>query len=184
VKHGGVIAGERRNLIRAISANARKYFENFTRGSKLSLTYLPKIAAGFAETAPAIEKLLVEYRDRELRAGATLAGPHRDRLDIAVNNRSVRHYGSRGQKRCAMIAMKLAAADYLTMMKDEPVTLVLDEVFAELDADISRALVGILANYKQVFMATANKFPLENCKVTRFFVENGSIERIDNDAGN
>ena len=132
VDHGAKIIGQRNILVESIAGLASGYYRDFDDRSELSLIYNPKIAANEDNITKAMEQLLEDYRQREQRAGLTLVGPHRDRLEIEVNGRSMRHYGSRGQKRCAMIAMKLAAADHLSKIKDEHVTLALDEAFAEI----------------------------------------------------
>jgi DNA replication and repair protein RecF len=119
-----------------------------------------------------------DNRSREIRAGLTLVGPHRDRLVMNLNEKSVRHYGSRGQKRCVMLAMKLAVADFLASINGKDVILILDEVFAELDSEKSRALMKILANYRQVFIATAGDFRFDNVDYKKFFVVNGKIEEF------
>jgi len=181
IEHGTRIINERDNLVKSISDNVQRYYNGFDRDSALSLVYRPKIAADESNIEKSMAKLLETYQSREIRAGLTLVGPHRDRLEINVNGKAVRHFGSRGQKRCAMIAMKLAAADYLSRIKAEPVTLVLDEVFAELDLNKSTALMGILSKYDQVFLATAGEFNHSDSKYTKFNVNKGKISRVEND---
>ena len=123
----------------------------------------------------AMEAQLEHYRQREIRAGLTLVGPHRDRLEINLNDRSARHYGSRGQKRCAMLAMKLAVADRLSEIKQEQVTLILDEVFAELDKAKSKALIDVLTGHRQVFIATAGDFDFTGIPVKKYYIDNGKV---------
>ncbi len=181
IEHGTRIINERDNLVKSISDNVHRYYKGFDRDSELSLAYRPKIAADEDNIKKSMAKLLKNYQSREIRAGLTLVGPHRDRLEINVNGKAVRHFGSRGQKRCAMIAMKLAAADYLSQIKGESVVLVLDEVFAELDLKKNKSLMSILSKYDQVFLATAGEFSHSGSKYTKFNVNNGKISRVEND---
>ena len=184
IEHGLRIVVERDRFIKSINGHVGRYYGKFDSDSELTLSYRPKIDLSEPDMRKAIEKHLATYQPRELRAGLTLVGPHRDRLEINLNTKSVRHYGSRGQKRCIMIAMKLAAADFLSHIKDEPVMLVLDEVFAELDNTKAGALMGTLSGYGQVFMATAGEFGFTGNQFTRFDVNNGKINRISDDSGN
>lgn len=184
VEHGARIVGARKNFVESIEKAVSDYYNGFDSESKLDLYYRPKINTDEDDLRKSIIKLLESYKSRETRAGLTLVGPHRDRLEINLRSKSIRHFGSRGQKRCAMIAMKLAAADYLSRIKEEPATLILDEVFAELDADKSQALIKILSNYNQVFMATAGEYKFNNNKVAKFYINNGKIGGIKNDNSN
>lgn len=184
VDHGVRIIAARKNFIESIEKAVRDYYNDFDSKSKIDLYYRPKINPDEDNLRKSIMILLETYKKREMRAGMTLVGPHRDRLKIDINGKSVRHFGSRGQKRCAMIAMKLAVADYLTRIKEEPTTLILDEVFAELDVDKSQALIKILSNYNQVFMATAGEYKFDNNQITKFYINNGKIGRKENDNSN
>lgn len=95
-----------------------------------------------------------------------------------LNGKSVRHYSSRGQKRCVMLSMKLAAADLLSEIKGEKVMLILDEIFAELDNVKSVALMEALAGYGQVFMATAGEYDFKGLPVKKFHVNSGKIKEV------
>ncbi len=176
VEHGTRITNERKSFIESISTPARKYYDGFDKSGELALQYKPKIEADQTDIKNAMESQLDVYRPREIRAGLTLVGPHRDRLEMDLNGKSVRHYGSRGQKRCVMLAMKLAVADLLSELKEEKVILILDEIFAELDNVKSRALMEALADYRQVFMATAGKFDFKGLPMKKFHVDNGKIK--------
>jgi DNA replication and repair protein RecF len=169
------IIATRKHFVDSISKAAGEYYGRFDSESKLTVGYIPKIAPGESDIASGMTKLLETYQPRELRAGLTLVGPHRDRLEININGRPIRHYGSRGQKRCAMISIKLATAEFLSKSGGGDVILILDEAFAELDMAKSRALMETLANRKQVFVATAGLFADAGLKVKRFMVQNGRV---------
>lgn len=177
VEDGAKIIAARKIFIDSIAETTGGFYKEFDDNSLLRIAYVPKIAPDETDIKAAISKLLETYRPRELRAGVTLVGPHRDRLEINLNDRPIRHYGSRGQKRCAMIALKLGAAEFLSQTDSGDVILILDEAFAELDQHKSRALLEILAGKRQVFMATAGVFSDMGLKVERFTVTNGRISR-------
>lgn len=178
IEHGARITIDRREFVRSINSPARMYYGRFDQSGELAIQYKPRLENDQIDIATALENQLEIYRPREIRAGLTLVGPHRDRLEMDLNGKSVRHYGSRGQKRCVMLAMKLAAADLLSEIKGEKVMLILDEIFAELDNVKSIALMEELAGYGQVFMATAGEYDFKDLPVKKFHVNSGKIKEI------
>jgi len=77
--------------------------------------------------------LLDKLQPAEIASGSTRAGPHRDDWRFWVNGRSLSSYGSRGQQRTAILALKLAEIRWMTGQSGESPILLLDEVVAELD---------------------------------------------------
>lgn len=177
IEDGAKIIGARKIFVDSIAESTQSFYKRFDNNSILRIAYVPKIAPNETDIKSAISTLLLTYRPRELRAGMTFVGPHRDRLEINLNDQPIRHYGSRGQKRCAMIALKLGAAEFLSQTDSGDVILILDEAFAELDLAKSKALMEILAGKRQVFIATAGMFSDMGLKVERFSVTNGKIFR-------
>lgn len=177
IEDGAKIIAARKVFVDSIAEITQTFYKRFDAGSLLRIAYMPKIAPDETDIRSALAKLINTYRQRELKAGVTFVGPHRDKLEINLNDRPIRHYGSRGQKRCAMIALKLGAADFLSQTDSGDVILILDEAFAELDQTKSQALMEILAGKRQVFMATAGSFNGLGLKVERFNVNNGKISR-------
>lgn len=178
IDHGVRIIRERRSFIDSIIGGARNFYSVFDSVNELTLDYSPRVSSEKPDLMEAMSYQLREYRGREIRAGLTLVGPHRDRLIMNLKGKSVRHYGSRGQKRCVMLALKLAVADFLSNANGRDVILILDEVFAELDGEKSRALMNALSGYRQVFIATAGELSFDKTKYKRFLVEDGKIEEI------
>ncbi len=86
------------------------------------------------EIAAQLRKALAEHQREEVARGITLIGPQRDELRFSVNGRDLGLYGSRGQARTAVLALKLAELAWMRRVtQDEPI-LLLDEFIAELDA--------------------------------------------------
>jgi DNA replication and repair protein RecF len=128
----------------------------------VNTSYQPRLSiTDFTERKGALAALRSE-RSKDLKLGASFSGPHRDLIDISVGGRPFRNFGSLGQKKCVMIALKLAAFKALSANRGEPAILVLDEAFAALDKGRSLALLGLLSGIGQVFLATATATGLEN----------------------
>jgi DNA replication and repair protein RecF len=87
----------------------------------------------------------------------TLTGPQRDDLSLHVNGLELRHFGSRGQNRTAMLAFKLAQVEWLRQRTGEQPVLLLDEVLAELDPERRGYLLGRLMDSNQALLTAADK---------------------------
>ncbi len=80
-------------------------------------------------------------RPEDIQRGQTLIGPHRDDFRLRLNGIDLRTYGSRGQNRTAMLALKLAEVEWMRQRTGEWPVLLLDEVLAELDPPRRAALL-------------------------------------------
>lgn len=112
-------------------------------------------AAG-STTADLFRTALAAKRTAELERGLTLVGPHRDDLVLRVRDLPVKGYASHGESWSIALALRLASAELLRAESPagDPV-LILDDVFAELDAERRRRLAGITADYEQVLVTAA-----------------------------
>jgi DNA replication and repair protein RecF len=108
------------------------------------------------QIAEHFQVVLDARRDRELIAGTTLYGPHRDDVVFLVNDRDLRTYGSRGQQRTAALALKLAELQAMSEETNEAPILLLDDVMSELDVHRRNALVTALQNAEQVIATTTD----------------------------
>jgi len=100
-------------------------------------------------------KALSESRVDDIRLKRTNKGPHRDDIDIMLNGQSVRLYGSQGQQRSCVLALKFAECRILEEMSDEPPIVLLDDVMSELDESRRKFLLGHLSK-NQVFITCCN----------------------------
>ncbi|RKZ14107.1 DNA replication/repair protein RecF [bacterium] len=105
--------------------------------------------------AEAFSAALVAGRGRERMMRHCLVGPHRDRLEVVLQDRSLRSYGSQGEQRTASIALKLAQGELLYERTQERPVVVLDDIFSELDRVRTEALQQRLQREHQLFIATA-----------------------------
>lgn len=101
---------------------------------------------------------LLQSRTRELERGISLVGPHRDELDLLLGQAPARGYASHGESWSIALAMRLASFHVLDDDKqvsgNQPI-LILDDVFAELDAQRRRKLAGMVAAAEQVLVTAA-----------------------------
>jgi DNA replication and repair protein RecF len=122
---------------------------------RLSLHYRTFGLTGDTSSEAGLQAALEENREGDQRRGFTSIGPHRDDLQLAVDDRPLRHYGSHGQARTALAALKLAEVAYYERAYDRPPILLMDEVTSVLDRDRALQLVELLADQTSQVLVTA-----------------------------
>lgn len=174
--NGAVLVAGRQKLLRELEGLAQRVHRELTGGDEhLALRYLPSFtpAANSAgqlsfnavgldlhrqldpkDIAPQFRAALGVDRRQEIDRGVTLAGPHRDELRFDINGRDVGHYGSRGQARTTVMALKLAELHWMRETIGEWPVLLLDEVVAELDARRRGYLLEQVTRVNQAVLAT------------------------------
>ena len=108
------------------------------------------VAAAFADA-------LAQRRDAELTRRTSLVGPHRDDLEFRLGSRPLAAFGSQGQQRTAVLALKVAEYGTLEARSGEAPLLLLDDVLSELDLERQRAFLHGVAGVEQAFITTTNE---------------------------
>ena len=178
---GSRIFARRATFVRDLAREVQRvHYEMLTAGREtIQLSYLPRIqskpsgrddemdlveAADWLQ-ANADDVALVEQRFREaldgatahdLRRGVTSVGPHRDDWRFWINKRSLGHYGSRGQQRSAVLALKMGEIVWVSAETNDKPLLLLDDVMAELDPYRRDLLIKSLDYSEQAFMTSAD----------------------------
>jgi DNA replication and repair protein RecF len=130
-----------------------------------------------ARLAGALREALARVRAEELERGVCLVGPHRDDLDLRIGDLPARGYASHGESWSMALALRLSAFDLLRTEGDDPV-LLLDDVFAELDAGRRERLAGLVAGAEQVVVTAAVGADVPaTLSGTRFDVGDGTVTR-------
>ena len=146
IKNGEKISDKRGEYLEKVSEDLKK------RGMDLRLMYDKSIIS------PA---RLKKYADREVWAGRTLVGPHRDDFEFIVKRKgklekNLSFYGSRGEQRMAVLGVKLAELKFVKERVEEAPVLLLDDVFSELD-DEHRKEIFKLLDKQQTIVTTADE---------------------------
>lgn len=147
IKHGQVIQEKRRELTDYINS----LFEKSELFKKLKIVYDLSVIS---------ESRLAQYADAEIAVGYTLVGPHKDDLIIKEGNRDLLTYGSRGEQRMAVLAMKMGEIYYLEEKGKKKATLLLDDIFSELDEEHKQEVLRVMSG-RQVIVTTADKEDLK-----------------------
>ncbi len=108
-------------------------------------------------------KLLKNSLEKDLRFQYTTKGIHKDDLSLSLDNFPIKKYGSQGQQKTFLIAMKLAQFDYLSKLDSKPI-LLLDDIFDKLDDTRVKQIINLVnqEKFNQIFISDTNKTRSEN----------------------
>ncbi|NUK74479.1 DNA replication/repair protein RecF [Streptomyces lunaelactis] len=157
---GAELLAQRIDLIAALQPLTDKAYEQLAPGGgPIALEY--RSSAGGAggvhgrdELCEQLIAALAEVRKQEIERGVTLVGPHRDDLVLRLGQLPAKGYASHGESWSYALSLRLASYDLLRAEGNEPV-LVLDDVFAELDARRRERLAELVAPGEQVLVTAA-----------------------------
>jgi DNA replication and repair protein RecF len=126
---------------------------------QLKITYTPNITA-VEHTPESIYQAFVDRlnlrRVAEESLGNTLVGPHRDEIELTINDTPAKSYGSQGQQRTLVLALKLAELELIEQIVGEPPLLLLDDVLAELDLTRQNQLLSVIEDRFQTIITTTH----------------------------
>lgn len=132
------------------------------------------------EIQDAFRARLRERRNEEINRGVTTIGPHRDELRFLANDIDLGNYGSRGQVRTMLLALKLAEVNWMKERTGEWPVILLDEVMAELDLQRRADLLKYIGESEQVLFTTTdlNLFSHDFAQKAEVWkVESGRVEK-------
>ncbi len=104
----------------------------------------------------ALESQLLQQRSEEERLGQCLVGPHRDEVEMRLGELPARRYGSAGQQRTLVLALKLAELELVTAVVGAPPLLLLDDVLAELDPTRQQLLLEAVGEGHQCLVSATH----------------------------
>ena len=190
VQEGSAIVGTRALVVSKLAPMAAAAHADLSDGrERLSLVYQPHLgsavdgqqAASLArqELADAFAQELGRWSEREVRAGTTILGPHRDDLLLELDGVSAAAFASRAQQRTIALALRLSEARFLRQRRGDSPVLLLDDVLSELDARRRAAVLAAMADYEQVIITATDldRFsPDFLARAALFRVAAGSVE--------
>jgi len=183
VTTGTRLIRRRSRLLERLTPIARIWHQSISGGSEyLEITYVPKFLFSPKDTIENIHQAFFEAISQkaiiEQHQGTSLVGPHRDEVLLTINQTPAREYGSQGQQRTLVLALKLAELDLLESVIGEPPLLLLDDVLAELDLQRQDHLLNAIGDRIQTIITTTHlgSFGAQWLNSARIFqVESGKI---------
>jgi DNA replication and repair protein RecF len=128
--HGAGLRAYRRKFVEALEPHAESVHGHLGAGENLKIAYVPK---DDGMDADALRQALGNQRFRDIQRGSTSVGPHRDDVSILVGDREARLFGSQGQQRTAVLALKMGTLMLGAEQRGTPPLLLLDDILADLD---------------------------------------------------
>lgn len=150
IRYGARLTILRQRALIALAKYARPSLDKISGGKEnLALVYRPwgyHLELGTSEVAvtESFREILEEQYNNELRRKQTLVGPHRDDFSCLLNGIDVREFGSQGQQRSSVLAIKMAELEFMREITGDYPVLLLDDVLSELDAARRQALLGLV----------------------------------------
>jgi len=183
VTAGTRLIRRRSRLLERLTPIARHWHQAISGGSEhLEINYVPKFEFAPTDTVEDIHQAFFEAIFQktviEQHQGTSLVGPHRDEVSLMINATPAREYGSQGQQRTLVLALKLAELELLESVLGEPPLLLLDDVLAELDLQRQDHLLNAIGDRVQTIITTTHlgSFDAQWLNSARIFqVENGKI---------
>jgi len=160
------------DLLPRLSTFARVAYNKISSSrEKLAVRYKDSSMGNLTET-------FNQQCDEEMRLRQTIAGPHRDDLELTLDGRELARYGSEGQQRSVALAMRLAAWKLLFRKSTGAPLILFDDVMGELDSERRNKLIQLIGTRAQIFLTateeTWDKTLLPDA--SRFMVKDGAVE--------
>jgi DNA replication and repair protein RecF len=194
---GSYLIAERERLLSGLNARLPDLYRSLSGGrGRLEVAYrstlatsrpAPPVPVGSHEPPPPLpspalqerfQACLLAGRDRELAQGVSLVGPHRDDLDFLVDGIQQGVYGSRGQQRLSVLALKLAEVEFMRTETGEDPLLLLDDVLSELDPAKQRFVLQTIHDDGQTLLTATDLGGFDPAFLARarvYRVEDGTV---------
>lgn len=167
------VAATRAEYIRRIDSHVKEIMKDMTCGKEI-----PEIRYRKELSKEEYYRLFTENTERELRAGITLYGPHKDDIEILLNGQPARSYASQGQQRSLAVAMKLAEGEISMEDSGEYPVFLMDDLLSELDGNRSEYLLNAFTD-RQVIITGCSKDSVSRFSGKGLFrVEKGRYTKI------
>jgi DNA replication and repair protein RecF len=158
--HGAELMAARIALVNELAPEVQKSYQLLAPGSRPAvISYRASVdiepdGNDVESLRAALLAQMAQRRDAELERGVCLVGPHRDDLELRLGEQPAKGFASHGESWSMALALRLAAYELLRAEGGDPV-LLLDDVFAELDAARREALAAAAASAEQVLVTAA-----------------------------
>ena len=168
----------RKKFINKINEKCSKIYEELTGLKKFNIKYISNYSN--KETKEEIKKMYDDIKNQELKYNLTMIGPQKDDLEFYIDDKNIKNYGSQGQQRMAILALKLSELEIIKELKNETPILLLDDVLSELDIEKQNKLLKFIKNNSQVIITTTDLENIEENilkKSKKIHIKEGKIVR-------
>ena len=176
--HGDIIHGRRAEIVERMKPLVAECYARLSDDrEKVELSYRSEA------TGRGTAEVLAAAREKDLLHGFTTSGVHRDDIVMRIGGEALRRYGSQGQQKSFLIALKLAQFAVVREAVGETPILVLDDLFDKLDTGrVERLIELVSGDFGQIFISDCNRARLEEVlrrggrEYSLFEIENGEVK--------
>ena len=187
-RDGGYLFAVRAVALSELALLAAEAHASLAPTEELRLAYRPRLEgrapdslSDAAAAAEAYGEALRRGISRDVAAGMTLQGPHRDDIAFFLDGMSASGFASRAQQRTIALALRLAEARLLHSRRSEPPLLLLDDILSEMDAGRARSVIEAVSDYDQLLVTATDvgRFPTQFLdRAAVFSVDAGAIASL------
>jgi DNA replication and repair protein RecF len=157
---GSRVTRRRARVLERLAPLAQAWHTSISGATEvLEVTYAPNVSLEKDDPEGVQLAFLDKIQRRRIAEqshGTTLVGPHRDEVEFTINQTPARSYGSQGQQRTLVLALKLAELKLIEEVVGEPPLLLLDDVLAELDLSRQNQLLDAIQDRFQTLITTTH----------------------------
>lgn len=173
-KAAATIYQKRIDVLPALTVEVERCYQMISGSdARIQVDYVTQI--GSETNTDAVRELFRKAMGREIQQRKSLVGPQRDDLTLKLNGTEVGAYGSQGENKTYLIALKMAELNVLRMYNEHRPILLFDDIFSELDDDRTHRLIDEISDVGQTFITTTDKRKFDRDAVAYFHVHNGSV---------
>lgn len=175
----------RKKFIDKLNEYIGEIFKDITLKEGFTIQYVPNIPITEyteEEITKVLSKIICDNEIQEVKNGSSLYGPHRDDIEFYLNNDNLKKFGSQGQQRAAVLALKLSEIKLFERYKGEMPILLLDDVFSEFDDIKKNNLLSYIDSGIQTIITTTDLKNIDERilkKAGLFKVDNGKVTIIE-----
>jgi len=188
-RDGGLLVQRRAEALLEIGALSAAYHRSLAPAEELAVQYQARIdvappdlaSSSAGDVAACLAAAFRQGLNRDIAAGMTLQGPHRDDILFLLNELPAAGYASRAQQRTIALSLRLAEAQLLLRRRGDAPVLLLDDVLSEMDAARRQAVLAAVAEMEQLLITGTDwdRFPPEFVSAaTCFAVEEGVVRAL------
>ena len=157
---GSRVSRRRARVLTRLAPLAQAWHQQISGQTEcLAIAYEPNIVWPEDDPQSVQQAFLAKIEQRriaEQQLGASVVGPHRDEIALSINQTPAKSYGSQGQQRTLVLALKLAELSLIEEVVGEPPLLLLDDVLAELDLQRQNQLLAVIQDRFQTLITTTH----------------------------
>ncbi len=181
-RYGQMLHEKRQRLIDELIPIFNVYYQSICRSAEqVGLRYVSQLEKG------SLGEMLAENRERDRILGYTSVGIHKDELEMTLDGYLMRRFGSQGQNKTYLIALKLAQYAFLSRDGQTRPMLLLDDLFDKLDAERVEQIIQLVCGeqFGQIFVTDTNRKYLDailqsvNQGYALFKVEQGEVQLLE-----